>query len=180
MNTLTSFGIGGTPTQSVGNFPAPAQRITLADQTNPKFIRAIILTDSGVILMRPGQQVGIPMTELLHALITANPLLTWPPVITAQPANMTVAAPNPASFSVTATSELTTSITYQWQISSDNGATWSDLTNTGVYSNVTTYGLAISSVTGLSGKRYRCNLNTVVNGTPVGPTTSNGAILTVT
>jgi hypothetical protein len=46
------------------------------------------------------------------------------PVITAQPADMSVVAGSDASFSVTATGD---SPAYQWQTSTDNGASWADI-----------------------------------------------------
>jgi hypothetical protein len=45
---------------------------------------------------------------------------------------------------------------YTWQVSSDYGANYSTLSNTGVYTGATTDSLHISSVTGLAGNLYRC------------------------
>jgi hypothetical protein len=51
-------------------------------------------------------------------------------------------------------------ITYQWQVSTDLGLNWSNLTNSGVYSNVTTTTLNISDATGLYGRCYRLRATT--------------------
>ncbi len=67
-----------------------------------------------------------------------------------------------------------TAVTYQWQISVANGA-YTNVANGGVYSGATTATLAISSVTGLNGNKYRC-VATPLNGTAK---TSRGALLTV-
>ena len=66
-------------------------------------------------------------------------------------------------------------VTYQWYVSTDGGATWTALTNTGVYSGVTTNSLAISNSTGLNGYQYEC-VATCDGGT----VTSHAGILTVT
>jgi gliding motility-associated-like protein len=90
----------------------------------------------------------------------------------------TAAISSPASVcsgtarTITATSNAA-SPTYQWQISSDNGANWTDLTNTGVYTGVTTSSLNISNTTGLGGLYYRY---TVTSNTSCS-STSDAAIL---
>lgn len=93
------------------------------------------------------------------------------PLVTAQPIGDTICEFGSTSLSCTATN----AINYQWQI--DNGSGFfSDLQNTGVYSNVTTPTLLINSATAsLNGKKYRCRLSDcfatdtvtlTVNGTP--------------
>ncbi len=62
--------------------------------------------------------------------------------ITGQPANSTVFFGASASFTVTATN----TDTFQWQISTDNGLTFSDLADGGIYSNTNTAILGISAV----------------------------------
>ena len=47
--------------------------------------------------------------------------------------------------------------TYNWQISTNGGATWSNLSNGGVYAGVTTTALTIAGVTaGMNGYEFRC------------------------
>jgi len=47
--------------------------------------------------------------------------------------------------------------TFQWQVSSDNGLTWSDLTDNGIYSGVTTEMLTITGATlAMNGNMYQC------------------------
>ncbi|MCX8020492.1 MAG: T9SS type A sorting domain-containing protein [Chitinophagaceae bacterium] len=70
---------------------------------------------------------------------------------------------------------------YQWQESRDNGLTWNNLTNTGVYSGVNTSTLTLTGVTrsapvDMNNFLYRC----VVNTAPCpGSYTTNAASLTV-
>ena len=97
-----------------------------------------------------------------------------PITVTAQPANSTTCAGFNASFAATASG---TGPSYQWQVSTDGGATWNNVTNGGVYSNATTATLNITGATaGMTGYQYRV----VVNGTaPCGSVNSNAGTLTV-
>ena len=97
-----------------------------------------------------------------------------PPSISSQPSNSSICEGANTSFSVTATG--TAPLTYQWQVSTDAGVSYSPLANGGVYSNVTTATMNITGATvGMNNYRYRC----VVTGQCAPPATSNGAILTV-
>jgi hypothetical protein len=69
-----------------------------------------------------------------------------------------------------------TSLTYKWQVSTDNGANWTDLSDGGVVSGATTATLNLSSVSGTdSGKQYRA----IATATCGGAATSTAATLTV-
>ncbi|MBI5326284.1 MAG: C40 family peptidase [Ignavibacteriae bacterium] len=88
------------------------------------------------------------------------------------PTNQTANSGSSSNF----TSNPTNANSYLWQIL--NGSNWTDLSNTGVYSGVTTTTLVISNVTGLDGKQYR--LKAKNNSCPVAWVISNPATLTVT
>lgn len=82
--------------------------------------------------------------------------ITQPPVITLySPLTFvnTICSGN-TSFQVTATG---TSLTYQWQVSTDNGGTWNNVTNVAPYSGATTNQLAISNIPppNLDGNKYK-------------------------
>lgn len=95
------------------------------------------------------------------------------PTITIQPSNQSIAAAQNTTFSVI-TSNATA---YQWQVSTDSGATWTNLTNTGVYTTVTTATMNITGATfAMNGYQYRC----VVSGTaPCAAINSTAATLSV-
>ena len=94
-----------------------------------------------------------------------------PPGITTQPQSSTACAGLPASFTVTASGP---SLSYQWQQSDDAAFTSPvSLTNTGIYSTVTTATLNISDNSSLNGKYYRVIVSN--NG---GSVTSNTTLLT--
>jgi hypothetical protein len=89
---------------------------------------------------------------------TAVPLnINTAPVISVHPTNKTICNLTNTSFSVTATNVAS----YQWQVSTNGGSTWSNVTNGGVYSNATTATLNITgATTAMAGYVYRCQLTT--------------------
>lgn len=95
--------------------------------------------------------------------------------ISAQPAAATKFDPASATFAVTAAITAGTGvIAYNWQVSADEGDTWSNASG-GVYTNNTTATLAISNTTGLNGYLYRVQISSTGSTTVV----SNAAVLTV-
>jgi hypothetical protein len=97
------------------------------------------------------------------------------PGITAHPSGSTLCAGANTSFTVTATG--TEPLSYQWELSTNGGASYSNVVNGGIYSGAATATLTLTGVTsGLNGNRYRC----VVTGACAPAATSNPAILTVT
>lgn len=88
------------------------------------------------------------------------------PTIDTQPASQTVTKGNTATFTVAATGE---NLSYQWQLSTDNGQNWTDIGGaTGV--SYTTEATTIS----MSGYQYRC-----VVSNSAGSVTSSAATLAV-
>ena len=93
---------------------------------------------------------------------------------TIAPATQTVCT---GAASITATAA-GTGITYQWQVSTNGGATWADLTNAAPYSGVTTSVLAISAVTGaMNNNQYRVTLGGTC--TPAGTVTNTSILKTL-
>jgi hypothetical protein len=73
--------------------------------------------------------------------------------VTSNPSNSCVGAGSNTSFTVAASG----ATSYQWQVSTDGGVTWSNLSNGGNYSNVTTTTLNVTGVPGgFNGYQYRC------------------------
>ncbi|RYE22284.1 MAG: hypothetical protein EOP51_13650, partial [Sphingobacteriales bacterium] len=96
------------------------------------------------------------------ATLTVNSSVT----ITTQPANVAACVGTPAAFTVVATG---TTITYQWQLSTD-AATWNNIAG----ATSASYAIANPSVT-QNGHRFRV----IVSGVPCGSVTSNAASLSV-
>lgn len=85
-------------------------------------------------------------------LVTVSACLCSKPVINTNPAPVSTCPGSTASFSVT-----TTGVTYQWKESRDGGVTFTNLTNTGIYSGVTSNTLILSSITSNeNGYQYKC------------------------
>lgn len=93
------------------------------------------------------------------------------PVVTLQPANVSLCPPNTAYFSVAASGS---GLTYQWQVNMGSGFT--NLVNDGTYNDVTTADMYIlgTNVT-MNGYLFQC----VITGTCGSPVTTNAATLTV-
>ena len=101
--------------------------------------------------------------------ITVNPLT----VITGNPADQTIYALNNSSYSVSATG--TGTLGYQWQLSTDGGINYSNLTDNTIYSGSLTSTLSLTNVPiTMNGYKYRC----VVTGL-CSIATSTSATLTV-
>lgn len=142
---------GSNATGTWNFFPIRSAQL---DSSNPSFSRQVLLTQQGVFISRNNANVGFFLSDLLKAAANIQPALTWPPWIQTQPAGNTAVQPTAISFSSLVNSEVS-SITYQWQSSNNAGATWSNVSNGGVYSNATTNTLNISNNAGLSGDFFR-------------------------
>jgi hypothetical protein len=104
------------------------------------------------------------------ALLTVN---TLPSLLTQPSATSVICAAQNTSFTVVASG---TAITYQWQLSTDGGATFTNLANGGVYSNATTATINITGATAaMNNYRYRC----IVSGACTPAIQSNVSVLTV-
>lgn len=96
------------------------------------------------------------------------------PLVVSHPENKSIEAGENTTFSIAATG---TGLSYRWQESTDDGASWTNLNNGGVYSGVTNPVLNLSGVPeSMDGYLFRCR----VNGTCPPPDTSGYAQLNVT
>lgn len=130
-------------------------------------LAAVAVGDSGTQYRCVVSNGTLPNATSNAATLTVR----TPPAVTVQPANATVIAPATAGFTVTATG--TATLTYQWQVSADGGASWANAT-AGSGATTAAYTTA-ASVLADNGKRFRC----VVNNATGTPATSAAAILTV-
>ena len=93
-----------------------------------------------------------------------------------QPDPASVTAPAGATFTVAATTNDGGPLSYQWQLSTDAGSSYANITDGGVYSGATTATLTISDSTGLDDNRYRVQIAST-GGSPA--VTSDAVALTV-
>ena len=113
------------------------------------------------------------VTKTASLTVSASGPTNVAPVITAQPANATVAAAQNATFTTSATG--TPAPTYQWQRSTNGGSSWSNVSNNSTYSGATTTSLRVTATASLNGNRFRA-----VATNSVSSATSQSATLTVT
>lgn len=131
--------------------------------------------DDGVLAGGYSIRFSYPTPGCTSAPRTVNVTVNEPANITGQPVNATVCTDKVATFSVTVTGS--TPIGYQWQVSTNSGNTYTNISNGGVYSGATTATLSITAppVT-MTGYFYRC----IVQGAaPCPAVTSFQRILTV-
>lgn len=161
LKVLTSIAT----TNSAVNWANQAQQTTVLYNARKQFLRNVVLSTDGVSVRRGSNVVGINIATLVVACASVDSALTYPPVVTADPVAASVTHPAAASFGpVAATSEL--SVTYQWQKSTTSGGTtYANLTNAGVYTNVTTSTVNISDSTGLNGYLFRCTITNAAGST---------------
>jgi hypothetical protein len=121
---------------------------------------------SGTLNVTANGHCSSSPTRQLPITVNGIPRITTDP--TSPPA---FCAPGNTSFTVAASGA---GLTYAWQ--EYNGSSWTTLTNTGIYSNVTTATMNINGATvSMNNYQYRC----VVSGTCSPPVTSNTATLTI-
>jgi gliding motility-associated-like protein len=99
------------------------------------------------------------------------------PNIDSNPTDVSKCEGQSATFTVAASSNPGITLAYQWEMSTDNGTSYSNVSGA-VYSGSTTNSLSVSDVTGLNSNRYRCVVTEQSSGTGC-KKTSTAAILTV-
>jgi len=92
--------------------------------------------------------------EITSVFINGQTSIYGLPQITNQPVDRVIAENTNTNFSLSATGS---GLAYQWQISTDGGSVWNDLTNGGHYSGVTNPTLSVSNgLLSMNGYVYRC------------------------
>ncbi len=133
-------------------------------------IPVVGLSDAGVYDVRVSNECSSAVIGSDNATLTVN----TPPGITTHPAPVSLC--EGALASVSFTTSVTGGSDFLWQVSEDNGTTWSDLVNDAVYSGVSSDELVISDPAAAMDRfQYRCQ----VIGVCVPPVTTNPALLTV-
>lgn len=102
------------------------------------------LANGSVFLAANGRTYRINYTATSVTLTDAA--LAAAPIITANPGSRTITAGGSATFTAAATTS-TGTLTVQWQVSTDGGASWGNLTNGDFYSGVNTTALTVSGAT---------------------------------
>ena len=97
------------------------------------------------------------------------------PVVTSAPADVIAVIGDDPSFTVVASAPGASPLAYQWQISTDHGSSWTNLSDGSVYSGVTTATMHITdAIMAMDGDLFRC---IVTEGTCLNTITSEDAQL---
>ena len=100
---------------------------------------------------------GVVISPTGYAIPNSSYLISAPISITMQPQNTTACELQNTTFTIVTSTPITS---YQWELSTDNGVTWSTITNNATYSGATTITLTVSNVSpSMSGYNYRVSLN---------------------
>ena len=165
-NPITLSATAGVPagtTVSFGTNPVTPGNSSIINLNNANTLAA-----GSYVITITGTATGAT-TQTRNITYTINP--GSGPAITVHPVNQTICAGANTSFSITAAA----ATTFQWQVSTDGGSTYTFLSNTGVYSGTTTATLTITgAAAALNNNRYRC-----IALTQCGSTNSNAGILTI-
>jgi FtsP/CotA-like multicopper oxidase with cupredoxin domain len=159
---VTTFVVRVAPTDRPVNATADQLLLPFDPSLGPGYVwHCHVIDHEDMSMMRPLEILPSPLRLVL-------------PQITVQPAPEFACAGDVITYSVTATSPKP--ITYNWQLSIDDGKTWTPLTDVAPYSGSATASLSITPATlPITGYKYRCILTNAD-----GFTTSNPALLTVT
>lgn len=143
---------GGTTWQASNTFSALAPgnyNIVVREQSNP-----------GCLTVYTGNPV------------TINTVI--PPIVVTQPVSRVICQNGNTTFTITDNAPVPAP-TYQWQISTNGGSTWTNLSNVAPFSGVTTTTLTLTTTSIIyNGNLFRCQVTNVC-----GTTSSNSASLTV-
>jgi gliding motility-associated-like protein len=104
---------------------------------------------------------GIVTNGVGYTTPNPNYIITAPISVTTQPADEVTCELQSATFTLIPAVAITT---YQWELSVDNGLTWTTVVNNTTYSGATTIALTVNSVSPtMNGYKYRVFLNRVGN-----------------
>jgi len=165
--TSTIANGGSTPT-----YQWQLNGANIAGATSSTYSTTTLVNSDNITCILTSNKPCISGSPATSNIFTASVNLA--PQVTLQPVNQSPCAGGSSNFAVTASG---TGITYQWQVSTNGGTIWNNISNTSPYSGVTTNTLTVNPVTsGMNNYQYHC----VVSGTCNPAATSNTAILTVT
>mgnify|MGYP001163306811 CR=1 FL=1 len=133
------------------------------------------VTLNGINTLAPGTYnvtiTGTAGTEVKSTILSYVISPGAGPAVTAQPAAQIICVNTNTSFSITSAS----ATAFQWQVSTNGGGSWTNVTNGAVYAGATTATLSLTAVTAvMNNYQYRCIASVLC-----GSTNSNAALLTV-
>jgi sugar lactone lactonase YvrE len=157
-------------------FPAPSYQwkkngVDIPGATDAVYVIASTqYSDAGSYTVVITNMMGSTTSDAAGLTVVTAPT---PPSILASPSSQTGQVGSKAEFAVIANG--IAPLTYQWQVSTNGGSSWRDLSDGGNYVGTSTVTLTVNgTVAGMNGYQYRC-----VTTNAVGSAASNAATLTV-
>jgi hypothetical protein len=114
-----------------------------------------IMADVSAICSATNATFSVSVTDNFNKISTATLSINIisGPIITSQPTSQSTCDATQISFPVVVTG---LGLTYQWQVSTNNGSTFSDLLNSATYAGATSDTLKVLSNSTLNGYKYKC------------------------
>ncbi|MEK8180168.1 T9SS type B sorting domain-containing protein [Flavobacterium buctense] len=117
----------------------------------------IVGDDTPAVISGP----GLVISSSGYGVPNGDYIISAPISISVQPVDVTTCELQSATFTITSVAV----DSYQWQLSTDDETSWTDLTNNATYSGVNTVALTVSNVTpAMVGYKYRVFINKNGNG----------------
>lgn len=172
---VINYAIGDTDADNIFNFmELDSDNDACNDVIEAGFLDSNLDGYLGTAVPPATNTSGVVTSGVGYTTPNANYITSAPITITTQPTNVTVCELQTATFTV-ATS--TTIDGYQWQLSTDGGTTWTNITNNATYSGATTATLTVANVSpAMTVYKYRVFLNR--NGNSCGAYSDGLATLT--
>lgn len=169
---LVHSGTVAVGSNTINSQTLTANVILPASAVTNTFLRMRVIADAANITAAKRNCTGaFYIGDVQDYGVYIKTVCTVAPAISTQPVLKTICAAANTTFEVTASN----AVSYQWQVSTNGGTTWTAITNAGVYSNATTQTLTITgALTSMNSYRYRC-----ITTNTCGTTNSNNAVLTV-
>jgi hypothetical protein len=154
-NVTVSAGQTATFTAAASGNPAPTVQWQVSTNggstwSNISGATSTSYTIAGTTASQNGSQYRAVFTNSVGTVTTASATLTvrYAPIVTSSPTSQTVTAGHSVSFTASASGNPTPTI--QWQVSTNGGSTWSNISG----ATSTTYTIA-STTAGQNGNEYR-------------------------
>lgn len=170
--TLKLYDSSNTPLATLTGFTGTSTTITAANYSS---IADNTLYKVSITAIGNGSTITNSAESPLASVTTnAAPVA---PAISVQPTNQSSTFASTATFSVSATSSDSGTLGYQWQVSTDSGANWSNVSSGtgGTTSSYTTASLVMAN----NGYQYRARITNTKNGATSAAVISSPATLTV-
>ncbi len=125
----------------------------IAGATNATYTNSSVQSsDAGIYTVVVSNNFGSVTSQAVNLVVSSS--ASSAPVITVQPSSDTVASGHSVSFAAAVSGN--TAASYQWQISTDGGTTWTALADSSTYAGTNSATLTVSNVTSaMSGYHYR-------------------------